>query len=138
MQKTSKKVKRFVVDVSVWITLFINRETEWLTNYVAQNKIEIFVDEHLTEELERVLGYPAIKKILPLDSHLYIAFVHMVSTQIISRKHYIRCPDSNDNYLFDIALTAHAKLLVTGDKALLNWTESPVAAVRLADFKTLF
>ncbi len=62
----------------------------------------------------------------------------MVSTQIISNSHQVKCPDPDDDYLFDIALSAHAKLLVTGEKALLNWSESPVEIISLSMFKKLF
>src|SRR5579862_7719908 len=117
---TTKKVKRFVIDVNTYITIFINRETDWLVRYIVQNKIEIFVDPLLIAELTRVLEYPKIKKILPLESILYISLVQMVSTEIISKSFTIQSPDPADNYLFDIALSTHAKILVTGDKALLN------------------
>jgi hypothetical protein len=32
----------------------------------------------------------------------------------------------------------HAKLLVTGEKALLGWEETPVKTISLAAFKKLF
>jgi putative PIN family toxin of toxin-antitoxin system len=133
-----RKIKRFVIDVNTFITIFINKEAEWLLQYVIQNKIEVFVDGHLMGELLRVLDYPRIKKRLPLDKRIYANFVLSISTPIVATEFHVNSPDKEDNYLYDIALTAHAKLLVTGEKALLNWAQSPVETINLTSFKELF
>jgi predicted nucleic acid-binding protein len=62
----------------------------------------------------------------------------LISTPIKSESFNIQSPEEEDNCLYDIALTAHAKLLVTGEKALLTWTESPVETINLAAFKKFF
>lgn len=111
-----RKVKRFVIDVNSFLAFFINQETDWLLQYILKNKIEIFVDKNLINELLRVLDYPRIKKILPLDKQVYANFVLLISTHIKADFHNVESPE--DDYLYDIALTAHAKLLVTGEKAL--------------------
>lgn len=64
--------------------------------------------------------------------------VKRFSTPIVATAFHVNSPDKEDNYLYDIALTAHAKLLVTGEKALLHWTKSPVKAINLTTFKELF
>jgi len=138
MAGTQRKVKRFVIDVSSYITIFINRETDWLLHYIVQNKIEIFVDNLLIAELTRVLNYPKIKNILPLDAIYYISFVRIISTHIVAKSFQIQSPDPEDNYLYDLSLSAHAKLLVTGDGALVSWVDSPVETISLSMFKTLF
>jgi putative PIN family toxin of toxin-antitoxin system len=138
MAAAKRKVKRFVIDVNCYITFFINRETGWLLKYISKNKIEIFVDDFLIEELSRVLQYPRIKKILPLPVHVYISFVKLISTHIISGQFNVQSPDPDDNYLYDIALSTHAKLLVTGETALLNWAGTPVETISLSSFKKLF
>ena len=89
-------------------------------------------------ELLRVLDYPRIKKRLPLDKRIYANFVLLISTPIVATEFHVNSPDKEDNYLYDIALTAHAKLLVTGEKVLLNWPKSPVETINLTCFKELF
>ncbi len=133
-----RKVKRFVIDVNCYVSFFINEETDWLLRYIAQNKIEVFIDHNLLVELMRVLEYPRVKKLLPLDGFAYINFVRLISTEIQSTAFHIKSPDPEDNYLYNIALSAHAKLLVTGEQALLHWRESPVETISLSEFKTLF
>jgi putative PIN family toxin of toxin-antitoxin system len=133
-----KKIKRFVIDVNSFITVFINKETDWLAHYLAQNKIEIFIDVLLIAELKRVLEYPKIKNFLPYDGRFYIELVHTLCTQVIAKQFHIQSPDRDDNYLYDIALTTHSKLLVTGEKALLKWVDSHVDTISLSVFKRLF
>ena len=132
------KVKRFVIDVNTYITIFINQETDWLLHYVAQNRIEIFIDSYLIAELKRVLEYRKIKNILPLESNVYISFVQIISTQVVASAFEIESPDPGDNYLFDLALSTNSKMLVTGEKALLQWIDSPVEMISLSKFRKLF
>jgi putative PIN family toxin of toxin-antitoxin system len=138
MAAAKRKVKRFVVDVNCYITIFINRETGWFLHYIIQNKVEIFVDKNLIAELVRVLGYPRLKKFLPLDASVYLNFVKLISTNIEANRFNVQSPDPDDNYLYDIALSAHAKLLVTGETALLNWADTPVETISLTAFKKYF
>ena len=133
-----KKVKRFVLDVNTYITLFINQEPDWLFDYITTNQIEVFIDDNLLKELSRVLDYPRIKKLLPLSKEIHVNFVKSISTFIHADAHHVRSPDPEDDYLYDIALTANAKLLITGEKALLSWTEAPVETINLTVFKELF
>ena len=113
------RVKRFVIDVNCWVTLFINGEADWLLHYVIQNNLELYFDGALLDELNRVMHYDRIKKLLPLGTAFYLQFVRLIGTSIKSVDHAIESPDPTDNYLYNIALTAHAKLLVTGEKALI-------------------
>jgi putative PIN family toxin of toxin-antitoxin system len=138
MAQAKRKVKRFVIDVNSFISIFINKEHEWLLNYVIKNKIEIFTDKLLLRELIRVLEYKKIKNILPFDTIFYIRFVQNLGINIVSQTFNLLSPDPDDNYLYDIALSANAKLLVTGEKALLNWEDSPIETISLSDFKHLF
>ncbi len=54
--------------------------------------------------------------------------------------HHIRIkykgsPDPNDDYLIDIVQQVKAIALVTGDKALLKWKDSPIQIVSWKDFQ---
>lgn len=133
-----KKVKRFVIDVNTLITIFINRKTDWLQGYVIQNALEIFIDNNLVEELARVLDYPKIKQRLPLNKTFYLTLIHSISTFVLAGGFDVQCPDPEDDYLYNLALSINAKLLVTGEKALLEWHESPVETISLSKFKELF
>ncbi|MFT4202747.1 MAG: putative toxin-antitoxin system toxin component, PIN family [Chitinophagaceae bacterium] len=139
MPAKTKKVKRFIIDANTYITLFINGEAYWFQDYVMRNNLEIFTDIHLMDELANVLDYPKIKSLLPLNKKaFYLAFVHSISTHIESKNFHIKSPDPDDNYLYNLALTANAKLLFTGEKALLQWIDTPVETISLSIFKKLF
>ena len=96
------------------------------------------MDDKLLLELKRVLEYPKIKKNLSLCSIFYINFVSAISTHIAPKSFHYQSPDPEDDYLYDIALSTHAKLLVTGERALLNWVDSPVETISLSQFRKLF
>jgi putative PIN family toxin of toxin-antitoxin system len=138
MYAVRKKVKRFVLDVNTFITIFLNRDTDKLKNYIVRNSLEIYVDKILLDELENVLSYPKIKQHLTLNTFIYMDFIQSISIQIEAQDYGIECPDANDNYLYNLALTANAKLLITGDKLLLNWENTPVETISLSLFKQLF
>ncbi len=138
MAAVKRKIKRFVIDVNTYVTIFINKDTQWLLHYIATNKLEIFVDSHLLFELARVLEYSKIKKLLPLPPAIYLSFIRLISTEITSKPWGISSPDPMDNYLFDLALSTHSKLLVTGDKALLEWESAPIKMISLPTFKKMF
>ncbi len=138
MPGARKKIKRFVIDVNALVSIFMSGQMDWFTVYIAKNRIEIFIDKALLAELTAVLDYSKIKKSLKFSKDTYVDFVRFISTEISTSAHNISCPDPDDDYLFDLALSAHAKIIVTGEKALLNWKHSPVELVSLADFKKLF
>ncbi len=133
-----KKVKRFVIDVNCLISIFLTREIDWLIEYVDKNSIEIFVDKFLLKELSAVLFYPKFNRYFSGDKIKYINSIKDIAIDIESDDFHIQCPDPEDNYLYNLALTANAKLLVTGEKALLQWKDSPVETISLSTFKELF
>jgi len=77
-----KKVKRFVIDVNAFISIFIAGHTEWLLHYVIQNNIEVFIDDSLLKELLKVLEYKHIASRLKANKFEYLNFVRYISTQI--------------------------------------------------------
>ena len=138
MTVSFKKVKRVFVDVNCFVSILINRDTERFVRYISQNNLEVFYDKLLMEEMKRVLNYPKIKSILTLKTELYLSILELIGTKIVSKPYEFQCPDENDGYLYNIALSANAKLLVTGDKALLNWQNPPIDTISLAQFMDLY
>lgn len=138
MPAKRKKVKRFVIDVNCLISIFLNREIEWLIDYVDKNSIEIFIDKLFLDELRSVLFYAKFDRYFTADKVRYINTIKDISIEIEAEDFHIQSPDPEDNYLYNLALTAKAKLLVTGEKALLEWLESPVETISLSEFKELF
>lgn len=134
-----KKVKRFVIDVNCLIALFLKQETVWLVEYVGKNSIEIFIDKLLLEELTNVLFYPKFSLYFTADKISYINIIKDIAIEEIRAEDFgVKSPDKEDDYLYNLALTARAKLLVTGEKVLLQWKDTPVETINLATFKQLF
>lgn len=133
-----KKVKRFVIDVNSFISFFLNKEMDWLVRYISSNRLEIFIDKNLLTELERVLAYPKIRRILPLPIGVYVGLVELLGTYVAVDAQPIASPDPADDYLFNLAIQSDAKLLVTGDKDLHSWPDSPIEMITLKEFKHLY
>jgi predicted nucleic acid-binding protein len=92
-----RKVKRFVIDVNSFFTLFINRETDWLLQYILKNNFEILADRNLINELLRVLDFSRIKKLLPPDKEIYTNFVLLINTHIKAENFNIQSPGKSFN-----------------------------------------
>jgi predicted nucleic acid-binding protein len=48
------------------------------------------------------------------------------------------CPDPKDNFLFDLALQTESELIVSEEKVLLTWQQSPVPVHNILWFKEHF
>ena len=59
-------------------------------------------------------------------------FGNFIEPEIIK----IKSPDIKDDYLFLLAFSTDS-IIVTGDKKLINWANSPVQVISLAAFKEI-
>ncbi len=48
------------------------------------------------------------------------------------------CPDDKDNFLFDLGVQTNSDVLVTGDKRLLTFSQSPLTVMSLKTFKETY
>ncbi len=129
----------YVLDVNIYTSFVIGKKLFRLAA-ISETGINIYTSPSLLAELTDVLNRPKIKKHLPNLVTNYTRFVEniteVVADKIVSR-HPIYSPDKDDNYLFQLALQT-GSVLVTGDKELLYWKNSPVAVISLTSFLKLF
>ena len=124
-----------VLDTNIWVRYFIKNEFKKLTLLVMDNDLVVFTSERFIAELEEVLAYPRISKLLSLPIEEYVLFHKNLTT--LSRVAYAfrGSPDPKDDFLFDLALSAGASYLVTNDKPLLDLGEvRSVKVVSLSEF----
>jgi putative PIN family toxin of toxin-antitoxin system len=89
-------------------------------------------------EIKDVLGRNKLKKYLNNSIEFYISFIKNISISNVSVTHYNRAPDKDDNYLYDICLSANSTL-VTGDKLLLDYKSDPIVlTITRNDFLNIF
>ncbi len=127
----------YVLDVNVYVSFIIGKKLFKLASFTEAGVI-IYTSQNLFEELLDVLNRPKIKKYLAPPISKYIQAIENFTILIDDiSKSAIHSPDKNDNYLFELAHQTDS-VLVTGDKELLYWKNSPVAFISLTTFLKLF
>ena len=120
-----RKKPLVVLDTNVIVSGFLSGDTypskildAWLLKYV-----QVAVSPELKQELNQVLKKPYINKILlnqksirPILGKLFNKSL-MVLPKPISK---VVFPDKKDHFLLELAITARAVVIVTGDKELLS------------------
>ena len=96
------KNRTVVLDVNVWISIFLSRKFETIEVIVFDNSFTIFSSAELLSELRRVLGYKKFKWEKPIDS--YVQLVKNFTTYFPTLPVFKDCRDTKDNYLFDLAI----------------------------------
>lgn len=133
------KGNKVILDTNIWISYFIKSQVDQLVDLVVDNELIVYSSKELVEELTEVLGRKKFVKYLSLKVEDYIDLhkdlVDMVETEAV----YFQCPDPKDNFLFDLALQSNTKIIVTGDKVLLNLENvEGIAIISLTAFKEQF
>ncbi len=115
------RVDRFVLDVNVWVSYFINSRETFLAQIISEHEITIFSSIELLDELKRVLAYLHLSK-YNINRRRALNFVKEYSVNYsISYpiKKYI-ADDSDDNYLIALALQTNSGFITSGDRHILN------------------
>jgi len=126
----------FVLDTSVYLTYASHIKIYRLENAIKLFGLVVFSSKFLLDEL-----YKNIPKVLVSDEltpqeilNKIIRFTTLVP--IIPR--FSSSPDPKDNFLFDLALQTYSEVIVTKEKVLLNFIESPIAIHDIKWFKEKF
>ena len=127
-----------ILDTNIWVSYFIGRSFDQIALTVLNNHLTVYSCIELEEELENVLNRKKIKKLLHLDTARYLTFVYNITQTVQIDRVFKGCPDKKDDFLFDLAIQTQAEFLVTGDKRLLTFNESPVKLMSLSTFKETY
>ena len=73
-----------------------------------------------------------------LDTDRYLTFLRNITRTVQIDRLFKGCPDEKDDFLFDLATQTEAAFLVTGDKRLLTFDESPIKMMSLSTFKETY
>jgi len=118
---------RTVFDTNIWISYFIKSKFDELAVFVEKQGVRFLRSAPSLAELQKVL---LRKKFHKYNIHIdkTIAFYKNLTEFCETQALFNDCPDSKDNFLFDLALQGNAKYLVSGDKKVL---ETPVTSETL-------
>ncbi|MDB5283746.1 MAG: hypothetical protein JWO06_2821 [Bacteroidota bacterium] len=132
------KTDRVVLDSNIFISLILNRRLDKLVEWSKDENVDIITCPELFAELKDVLGRNRIKKNLTNPVSAYINFIKDVSKEVTIDLRFDRAPDVKDNYLFDLAYTAKAHYIVSGDHPLLNMKQvNKIRIISLSDWQKL-
>ncbi len=131
-----KKNNNLIIDTSVYITYARNGKLYRMYNAIAFYELYVFVNDNLLLEFERNMAdskiYTAIELTIILNALKDIT-IHFDTISLFQNS-----PDTKDNFLFDLAIQTESKVIVTKEKALLNFKDSPVAIHDIKWFKETY
>ncbi len=118
---------RTVLDTNVVLSalLFHSGAVSWLRSAWQSNAILPLVSRETAEELIRVLSYPKFR--LTNDEHEDLLGDYLPWCETVKAPNMIKFPDCRDPFdrpFLELALTAKADALITGDKDLLDLSET--------------
>lgn len=123
----------YVIDVNVYVSYILKNKLNELFVFVLENDFEVFISIELITELQDVLQREKFKKYLKESPVEFSNAVAQFGNLIKPEFHKINSPDPKDDYLFSLALSSKS-IIVSGDKALVNWKNAPVKIITLATF----
>lgn len=113
---------RVVLDLNLFVSALIGKTaTRAILDHWRTQQFVLVLSERLLAELRAVLARPKFQRYFTVDDvQVLIALLeeHAEFVEPTIRLELSR--DAKDNILLDVAATAHANYLVTGDKDLLD------------------
>ncbi|GAA4415705.1 hypothetical protein GCM10023187_46430 [Nibrella viscosa] len=117
---SGRKSSKVIFDKNIWISFLIGKRLQTIKDLIAAQQIVIVLSEQLLLELQLVAERPKLRKHFPAQKvEELFTFLRTVGQiyQPANKNQLSR--DPKDNFLLDLAETAKADYLVTGDKDLL-------------------
>jgi len=109
-----------VVDTNIWISFLLGRSLDSLINSIKSRQIEIFFSPELYDELFNVITRQKFK---PYFTDIKIAEINEIISRNVKNIEpdciITDCRDPKDNFLLELAVSAQADYLITGDSDLL-------------------
>jgi len=112
---------RTVFDTNNWISYFIGKKTREIVEMTEKDVVFLHSTVSI-DELKEVLSRKKFQK-YNFDVEDLILFYTNISEFCETKPLFKDCPDSKDNFLFDLAIQGKADYLVSGDKKVL---ETPI------------
>jgi len=125
MPSSKKHAPKAVLDTNVWVSALLwGGKPAEVIKAAEEGKIDIFASEETVGEINQVLAYPKIAKILQADGLLHEELIEAVLKVVkfveVTKKVKVVLEHSADDKFIDCALAAKADYLVSGDRHLLK------------------
>lgn len=125
-----------VIDTSVYITYATYGKLYRIVNAVELFNLALFIDDHLLKEFEKNLKRLSLKKQIDVEEGMIL--LKMMSIKMVTIPIFTSSPDPKDNFLFDLAFQTNSEVIVTKEKILLDFKESPVTIQDIKWFKETY
>ena len=97
-----------------------------LINAIIQHKLTVYINRDLEQELYRNIPQALKKSPINIDPIEILDLIKAVTFYVETTPSFNNSPDPKDNFLFDLALQTQSEAIVTKEKALLEFSNSPV------------
>ncbi len=123
---------RVVIDTNIWISFLIGKSLDNLVGKIENTVTVLTCDEQL-EELFEVLERPKLEKYFtPEKKRFLLHYLSRKAEWVKVAAHTDACRDKKDNYLLEMALSAEADCIVSGDEDLL--VLDPFENIRIVNY----
>jgi len=114
---------RLVLDTNVVLDIFhwVDSSVEPIGAALEAGRAECLADERTLAELRRVLTYPQLRLTAEMVAECYARYAALARhVPVDAAPELPRCRDPDDQKFIELAARAHADMLVSKDKALLQ------------------
>ncbi|MGC4128061.1 MAG: putative toxin-antitoxin system toxin component, PIN family [Bergeyella sp.] len=125
---------KIILDVNIWVSYFITGRFSELSAIILNKNIQVHTCKEMIDELQDVLSRKKFEHRLNLPVDFYVNLHKELTLFSKIKICFSGSPDRNDDYLFDLAIQTESKILVTGDKKLLNFETKEVEMISLSEF----
>jgi putative PIN family toxin of toxin-antitoxin system len=129
---------RWVMDPNILISYVISSRLAEVPLLIDKYNLEFCCNDNLVTEFADVLSRDRIRKYLTNDVAYYVEIASKFLSNYPTQVHFDGSPDKDDDYLVDIVQQTNSVGLITGDKALLQWSNSPIQIISWRDFQLTF
>jgi len=110
---------RTVFDTNIWISYFLNENFNELIKLRREHSVLFLRSTPSLSELKEVITRKKFKS-KNFNVEKLIDFYNGITEFCETKPLFKDCPDSKDNFLFDLAIQGKANYLVSGDKKVLE------------------
>ena len=132
------KPKHLVIDTSVYINYTRHQKLYRLADTILTYDLVIYISPDLIDELERNIP---LTSAVELPQFVYEGYLHTIKSVCVFFEpvtQYAGSPDQKDNFLWDLALQTNSEIIVTKEKALLDFTNSTIPVHDIKWFKETY
>lgn len=130
------QTNRLVIDTSVYINYCTHNKLYRLMLAIDRYDITVFINQELIRELQN--NIVSALKTSDTNASLLLEAILEAAHFFETIPLFTSSPDPKDNFLFDLALQTNSRVIVTQEKALLNFKNSPVPVHDIKWFKESF